>query len=439
MAKDLINYTFTPYKHNVFVHQNGYHEFWFVESPKLVGGIKKYGYRQANSISLVDRVLFKVDEFFTIRINMDLDLEDIFSGFSSTTRNEIKRAEKLSVSTFFITNKKKFEDFLPIDIQKDLNWIIPEIGRTFIVTGAILNNKVMCYHTILIRGGVMRLFTSVRTLDADQKVVSYSNRLLHFNEMKWGKYRGFRIFDFGGIYLGKEDEKKISITKFKKSFGGVMAKFYDATPRFFINKRRVRHFFVKLKIVGLYYDLLNNSNVYKLRFNLKQNDQIEDPNIHRSTPSGGKYLETYFRQIIANYNLKGLDLLDVGCGEGSAMKMFMKLGITHITGIDIKSDAINICRKNFEGIEKNISIIEDNVLNLLETKSFGIYYLYNPFPEQVFKFFLQKITKSTTDFYLFYVNAVCEDLVVSTNKFSVIDRCCDIWGNNIVCFKFNSH
>jgi hypothetical protein len=282
----------------------------------------------------------------------------------------------------------------------------------------------------------MRLFTSERISKDDEKIVSYSNRLLHFAEMQWGKTRGFKTYDFGGIYLGHEDSKKASITKFKKSFGGVIVKYYNALPKKVLLKNKLIKLLLNMNILSLYPDLVNENNVYQLERKLEKYEEPENIDVHRSTPSGSKFLESYFKKIFKEYNLTQLNLLDVGCGEGTALQMFLNIGVKKISGVDLNNKALDIARANLKAKYPYLTIVQGNVIELLNERKYDIYYLYNPFPCNVFELFLNKIVNSKTDFYLLYVNCFCEDLIFATNKFIVIDRSSDIWGNNILCLKF---
>lgn len=67
---------------------------------------------------------------------------------------------------------------------------------------------------------------------------------------------------------------------------------------------------------------------------------------------------------VIKLNKRNLKILDVGCGEGTHLKVINELdGGYKITGLDFSKKSINICEKRFRG-RKDIQLIEGSALNL---------------------------------------------------------------------------
>jgi lipid II:glycine glycyltransferase (peptidoglycan interpeptide bridge formation enzyme) len=50
--------------------------------------------------------------------------------------------------------------------------------------------------------------------------IGRANRYLYWRDMLRFKEAGIRMFDFGGYYIGSEDEEKLRVNGFKAEFGG---------------------------------------------------------------------------------------------------------------------------------------------------------------------------------------------------------------------------
>jgi len=57
-----------------------------------------------------------------------------------------------------------------------------------------------------------------------RNLIGIANRYLHFEEMKYYKSLGKKIYDWGGAGM---QEDVVHITEFKKSFGGTPVTYYD--------------------------------------------------------------------------------------------------------------------------------------------------------------------------------------------------------------------
>jgi hypothetical protein len=57
---------------------------------------------------------------------------------------------------------------------------------------------------------------------AERQLYGRANRLLSYKDIFRARDLGIQEFDFGGWYIGHEDQEKLSINSFKEEFGGVV-------------------------------------------------------------------------------------------------------------------------------------------------------------------------------------------------------------------------
>ncbi len=152
--------------------------------------------------------------------------------------------------------------------------------------------------------------------------------------------------------------------------------------------------------------------------------------VSKCSPSGNHYLH----KTLLKLNISKNDsILDVGCGKGSAIRVFLKFNFNKVGGVDLSEFLINTAKNNF--IKLKITKPQFYCSNILEFKNFDEYnyfYLYNPFPEEVFKSFLEKLNSQVKDkvVYIIYNNPVCHNLLID-DGFDFLNQYPDMWGNGI--------
>ena len=65
-----------------------------------------------------------------------------------------------------------------------------------------------------------------RESSAQRTLVGRANRYQHWMDMLSFKAKGLSIYDLGGCYEGTEDQKRLSINRFKEEFGGTIVHNY---------------------------------------------------------------------------------------------------------------------------------------------------------------------------------------------------------------------
>lgn len=180
-------------------------------------------------------------------IDLSLDAEEILQLFSKTRRYEVKRAkERDNLEIEFHTNLnemelKEFEIFYNSFAQQtgELGKLNIKKVRALNADGQFVLAKVIdsSHEVLTVHGyvidkdrGIAALFSSssfFREKNEKRSLISRANGLLHYESMIYFKKNGFKIYDFGGVYLGNKNPHFMSVSAFKRSFGGEIAVFQN--------------------------------------------------------------------------------------------------------------------------------------------------------------------------------------------------------------------
>lgn len=188
----------------------------------------------------------QVTEFRTLISDLTEDEDQILSHFSKNCRYEVRRAERENVvcTTVFgknITQEEidRFADFfgdfweskgIPYTEKEKCRAQIRQYADAgaFALTKACVDGKILVYHTYIVGDNRVRLYQSASQFRTDDTVstnlIGYANRYLHYQDMLWFKSQKKESYDWGGAGMNEDVE---SITKFKESFGGTPAVYYN--------------------------------------------------------------------------------------------------------------------------------------------------------------------------------------------------------------------
>jgi len=164
------------------------------------------------------------------------------------------------------------------------------------------------------------------------------------------------------------------------------------------------------------FDLINGTDTHIWLPKEEYTDQPE--NFENGTMYMSSWTKTIRQATLKAINIFSLEhediaLIDLGCGKGKVLcvwsKMFPK--IQKIMGVDYSPHLIEICTENLHKISaNNVQLICENVaeVNLPYNDNINIFYLYNPFDEEILVKFLNKF-KSTNSI-IIYTNPVHIDI-----------------------------
>ncbi|GHT52587.1 hypothetical protein FACS1894106_1620 [Spirochaetia bacterium] len=174
--------------------------------------------------------------FWTLVIDLTEPEDAIFVRFAKNTKYEINRAvkqdniviETLDARQHFESFCAFFDEFAgtknlePID-RKEIDRLVAH--NMFVVRMASYQNEPLVYHTYITANGRARLAQSAslfrESAENDfRSMVGRANRLLHWDDIRYFKTQGYKIYDLGGINKDTSNTETLAINKFKECFGG---------------------------------------------------------------------------------------------------------------------------------------------------------------------------------------------------------------------------
>jgi lipid II:glycine glycyltransferase (peptidoglycan interpeptide bridge formation enzyme) len=189
--------------------------------------------RQAPVPPKSDRYTFRYLPFVTSLIDLTRDSEELFKRMNATSRNEIRKIERIKHRVCVRKNDcEAYQDFLLLHNQfvalkrhreKLSYWRLEALKPFCDVLVAYVDGKAKCAHLVVrdlaARRVGLLLSVSTRLNGGDAPAfVGSMNRWLHWYELHQYGLEGIRTYDFGGI--GTDTPEVAEIARFKLSFGG---------------------------------------------------------------------------------------------------------------------------------------------------------------------------------------------------------------------------
>lgn len=197
---------------------------------------------------------FSVFHKLTPNIYLDRDLDNIFSKFNETARNEIRRTFK-NLDLKFIADDKNFDEIYELyrSFERSQNRVpfYKNAMKDYLAFSAYYKGElisvILCFDSFpYIRA---RSICSKRLEIEDKekyKVISNATRRLVYEICKYGKEHRYELLDLGSMPADLEDKKKLGIAHFKGSFGGKLEDEYMYTY-----KSKLYRIFEKLVMIKL--------------------------------------------------------------------------------------------------------------------------------------------------------------------------------------------
>jgi SAM-dependent methyltransferase len=96
-------------------------------------------------------------------------------------------------------------------------------------------------------------------------------------------------------------------------------------------------------------------------------------------------------------------LIDLGCGKGRVLVVAAYFGFTNITGIDFATELCEEASANMKKLYQKFpgvkwKVINDNVTSYNIAPGDSVFFLFNPFTEEIIKIFLEKLENSCRQF-----------------------------------------
>jgi SAM-dependent methyltransferase len=131
---------------------------------------------------------------------------------------------------------------------------------------------------------------------------------------------------------------------------------------------------------------------------------LDNSLVFHTSSTEWKKLDMIFREI-KTWNLKQYVLMDVGCGTGYVLNRWSKY-FKKVIGVEINPISFKIAQSNLR--RKDIALINDDVRNI-DLSGVDIFFLYNPFPEEIMLTFIRSIKRGSR---VIYLNPTCHSVLV---------------------------
>jgi len=180
---------------------------------------------------------FTVGHKLTPNIYLNQGLDNIFSKFNETTRNEVRRTFK-NPDLKFMANDKNFNEIY--ELYKNFEYSqgrTPFNGRTmknFLAFSAYhkkeLVSVILCFDTFPYLRARSICSKRLETEDKEKyKIISNATRGLIYEICRYGIKHDYKLFDLGSMPADLKNKKKAGIAAFKSSFGGKLEDEYTYT------------------------------------------------------------------------------------------------------------------------------------------------------------------------------------------------------------------
>lgn len=159
----------------------------------------------------------------------------------------------------------------------------------------------------------------------------------------------------------------------------------------------------------------------------------------RSTPSS----EAALRRLLDALPIcSGDQILDVGCGKGSAMRVMLDYPFARVDGLELADELVHIARRNFArlGVEDTRTHVHHgDAASFAALDDYSHLYLYNPFSAEVLRAHLQQVVASLRrrprPLSLLYVNAKWAQEIDALGVFALARTLRGQWGQPMRVYR----
>ena len=171
----------------------------------------------------------------SIEIDLENDIDDIFRNFSKGHKSDVKKANKLGITTETINNLSDLNVFNGIytkmcearnidrgELRSDaifkLYDLLKSKNKGKILIAKDKYQRIVGGAILVAQGNTLRYFKGATDLEMRNLPITH---LLIYDAIKLAKIEGFRYFDFWGInHFADKEEQIYNVNHFKKGFGG---------------------------------------------------------------------------------------------------------------------------------------------------------------------------------------------------------------------------
>ncbi|HET8707971.1 MAG TPA: methyltransferase domain-containing protein, partial [Pseudomonadales bacterium] len=164
---------------------------------------------------------------------------------------------------------------------------------------------------------------------------------------------------------------------------------------------------------------------------------LDPKNSFSSVPSGNRYLRAVLNSLAITEDDQ---IIDIGCGKGSAMRLFLAFPFGRVDGVELSKEIAEIARRNFSILNTGRTTVYTGDATAFEDlDKYNYIYFYNPFPALVMKIVVQNIKASLQrnprKLVIIYDNPTCNDEVLKIDSIKVVSNYLDINKNHIFVYS----
>ncbi len=182
----------------------------------------------------------------TLCIDLSKDIDTIFKEMDRNARYHINKSEKTDTLRYSIQFSPSNEDvegfgeFYNVfasnkcigNFETELIKKIHEKNALVISRMMDEENNTLCLHAYIVDDKITLCKYSASHFRLSNSkefrmLVGRANRLLHWMDMQSFKEKGYQVYDFGGLYMCKNNEKLNNVDRFKLEFGGTIVPKYS--------------------------------------------------------------------------------------------------------------------------------------------------------------------------------------------------------------------
>lgn len=166
----------------------------------------------------------------TATINLSQSMDELLANMNSTTRNEVRRAQKENIVAEQICDNTVFVQYYnAFAKEKGLPTInmthLTKYGKNLMLAQARFNEHVLSMHATMIDdeehiAGLLYSCSTRLDESVDKKMVGWANRYLHYKEFEMLKDMGMTRYEWCGVCMDPNKPERYSIGQFKLKIGG---------------------------------------------------------------------------------------------------------------------------------------------------------------------------------------------------------------------------
>lgn len=126
----------------------------------------------------------------------------------------------------------------------------------------------------------------------------------------------------------------------------------------------------------------------------------------------GFLYDFYLRKFLRRQDHTGDRIIDVGCGKGRALELFLSFGFSKADGLEYSPKLSEIARKNMRTLGLPCEIFTGDAAEFDGYDAYNWFYLYNPFNQNIMLSFIGRLKESLQRnprvIKILYANPTCE-------------------------------